>query len=95
MKRSYVAFFIDMNPGVDIVGQALVETAASRFALTALLRQRARRRNDKDNSQAESFDEIAPIESEVVGRSVRGVRIVRPRWSRSDLVRQSFRHLLL
>src|SRR5204863_5358770 len=67
-KGCYFAFFIDVNPRVKVVRQALIESSAARFSLSALLRDHACGRNDKDYSQSKGLDEIAAIEMKVVIR---------------------------
>src|ERR1051326_2492475 len=67
-EYGYLTFFINMNPGVDIIWQALIEAAAARFALAALLRECARGRHDEYEAQAEDLDEITPIKMKVVVR---------------------------
>ena len=63
------AIFVDMNPRTNFLRRSLVESAAPRFALSALLSQDARHGNDKDNSEPERLDEITTIELKIVCRT--------------------------
>ena len=65
-EYGYTAIFVDVNPRANFLRQSLVESTASRFALSTLLSQSARDRNDKDNSQPERLDEITTVELELV-----------------------------
>src|SRR5437660_383316 len=60
------AVFVDMNPRANFLRQSLVESAASRFALSALLSQDARDGNDKDNPQSERLDKITTTKRKLV-----------------------------
>ena len=65
-EYGYTAIFVDMNPRANFLRQSLVESAASRFALSTLLSQGAGDGNDKDNPQPERLDEITTIELKLV-----------------------------
>jgi hypothetical protein len=65
-ENVYAAFFIDVNPGADIVRQVFVESAAAGFSLAGLLSKSSSHRHDEENAEPENLDEITTIEREVV-----------------------------
>ena len=59
-----------MNPRADITGLALVTSAASGFALPALLGDGAPERNHEDDAHAKGFEKVPAIEMKLVTRAL-------------------------
>jgi hypothetical protein len=66
----HFAFFIDVNPRLNVIREILIGSAAAGFSLAALLGEDSRRGNDEDYAEPESLYEIASIKMEVVIRGV-------------------------